>query len=295
MFKVGKVFHLAHVVEDLDPVDRWYDEVFGCERYYRAVAKFAMREASLLVISDLCMEPIQVAKGLEGADKAPIGRFLSRFGPRFHSIAWYVDDLSACVQDLGAAGLSQMDVAGRPIDPSRAATWTDSAAHASWTHPRETHAVWEFAEPGFAGDPRLAPGWTADRWRDEHPLGIERTSHLTVTFEDVDLARPLYEGVLHGTVLADRATDAGRSVYFEVGEGVVEARQPAPGTRAAADIESRGEGVFAMTFEVVDIGRAAEFLASKDQVVETLDDGSLLIQPEHAFGITVGFTQTPPY
>ena len=30
MFRIGKLFHLTHVVDDLEAVDRWYDEgVFG--------------------------------------------------------------------------------------------------------------------------------------------------------------------------------------------------------------------------------------------------------------------------
>ena len=29
MFKIGKLFHLTHVVSDLAAVDKWYDEVFG--------------------------------------------------------------------------------------------------------------------------------------------------------------------------------------------------------------------------------------------------------------------------
>ncbi|MPY96165.1 MAG: hypothetical protein GEV08_24805 [Acidimicrobiia bacterium] len=291
MFEIGKVFHLTHVVEDLDAVDRWYDEIFACDRFYRAVAKFAAREASLLVIGDMVMEPVQVAHSIEGADQAPIGRFLSRFGEHFHSIAWYVDDLRATVRALDDAGIRQVDVAGRRIDPTKAASWTNTSAHAVWTHPKDTHALLEFSEPGFAADPRLAAGWTANRWRDEHPLGIEGTSHLTVLFEDVEQALPLYAGVLGGSQVGEATTEQGRSIYFAVGEGVVEALQPEAGSGAAADLESAGEGVFAITFKVVDIGRAAEFLAGKGQVFERLGDDAVVIRPEHAFGMTVGFTQ----
>ena len=27
MFTIGKLFHLTHVVDDLEAVDRWYDEL----------------------------------------------------------------------------------------------------------------------------------------------------------------------------------------------------------------------------------------------------------------------------
>lgn len=291
-FEIGKVFHLTHVVEDLDAVDRWYDEVFGCERFYKAVARLAAREASLLVIGDMVMEPVQVAHGIEGADQQPIGRFLARFGPRFHSIAWYVDDLGATVQSLAAAGVRQVDVTGRRIDPARAAAWKDTSVHAVWTHPKDTHALLEFSEPGFAADPRLAEGWSAARWRDEHPLGIEGTSHLTVLFEDVGDAGAVYEGMLGGRLVREEATDERRSRYFAVGEGIVEARQPLDaGSRAAADLEQAGEGVFAITFKTADVDRAAEFLRGKGQVFERQADGDLVLHPEHAFGMTIAFTE----
>ena len=47
MFKVGKEFHLLHVVSDLDVVDGWYDEVFAVRRFVRNTMKAAMRKASL--------------------------------------------------------------------------------------------------------------------------------------------------------------------------------------------------------------------------------------------------------
>ena len=35
MFKIGKLFHLTHVVSDLGAIDRWYDDVFAVTRFYR--------------------------------------------------------------------------------------------------------------------------------------------------------------------------------------------------------------------------------------------------------------------
>jgi len=36
VFKIGKLFHLTHVVEDLDAVDAWYDDIFAVEPSTRA-------------------------------------------------------------------------------------------------------------------------------------------------------------------------------------------------------------------------------------------------------------------
>ncbi len=59
MLKVGKEFHLLHVVSDLDAADGWYDEVFAVRRFVRNTMKAAMRKASLVLIGDFVMEPAQ--------------------------------------------------------------------------------------------------------------------------------------------------------------------------------------------------------------------------------------------
>ena len=114
---IGKLFHLAHLVEDLDATDLLYDEVFACQRYYRRYEKAARREASLLIVCDQCMEPIEPSS--DPADAAtPLGRFKSRFGNRLHSIAWYVDDIEAFTARLLGHGVRLVGLTGRPVtDP----------------------------------------------------------------------------------------------------------------------------------------------------------------------------------
>jgi hypothetical protein len=93
MFKIGKLFHLTHVVSDLAAVDKWYDDVFGVTRFYRGYEKMAGRDASLIAIGEVIMEPMmpaRVAYLLNPSGK----KFHDRFGEHFHSIAWYVDDVT---------------------------------------------------------------------------------------------------------------------------------------------------------------------------------------------------------
>ena len=72
MFKIGKIFHLTHVVKDLAACDRWYDEIFAVNRFYHGYEKLAAREASLVLIGDLVMEPVMLAK-VPDAERTPIG------------------------------------------------------------------------------------------------------------------------------------------------------------------------------------------------------------------------------
>jgi len=286
MFKVGKIFHLTHVVKDLAAVDRWYDEIFGVNRFYHGFEKLAARNASLLLIGDLVMEPVMLAD-VPGAESTPVGKFLARFGQHFHSIAWYVDNVNAMATDLGQHNLRLYDVTGKVVKPPM-------RAEAIWTHPKETHALLEFAATGnYIPDPRLKPDWTTAPWRDHHPLGIDRTSHITVLFGDLNAAKSLYVDLLGGKLLHESETPGRkRSTFIAVGEDtVIEAAQPlSANSPEGRDLELNGEGVHAVTFKTLNLKRAAEFLKSKHQRIEAEDANSFMLNIEDSFGMPMGFT-----
>ena len=286
MFNVGKLFHLAHLVDDLDAVDHWYDEVFSCVRFYRAYEKAALREASLLVISDMLMEPIMPSAAPEAAN-SPLRKFQARFGNRLHSIAWYVDDIKACSADLGAKGIRQVGLTGKPVtDPSKAV--------AIWTHPKDTHALLEFCEAGFAADPRLEANWSVQAWR-EHPLHIEQSSHITCLFESVDDAAATYGDALGGTLVETRDGPDALRRFWAVGDGtVVEAVQPLEaGTPEGRDLADNGEGVFALAFRTSDLAGAATFLEEKGQRLVDRTADSFRVDLDPGFGLRLSFTDRP--
>lgn len=231
------------------------------------------------------MEPVQLAN-VDGAELSPIGKFRARFGEHFHSIAWYVDDVVACIAALDARGIRMVDVKGRPIAEPRRGI-------AVWTHPKDTHALLEFYEPGYGRDPRLEAGWSADFWREEHPLGIERTSHMTVLFNNLDDARDLYVGTLAGRPLHEMdIPGVGRSAFIALGEDtVIEATQPAePDSPQGKDLARNGEGVFGVTFRTRDLARAADFLASKGHRLDSSKPGVITLDPQQTFGMPMAFT-----
>jgi catechol 2,3-dioxygenase-like lactoylglutathione lyase family enzyme len=286
MFTVGKLFHLAHLVEDLDAVDRWYDDVFDCDRFYRRYEKAAMRDASLLVISDMIMEPIQPSSAPEAAG-SPLAKFKGRYGNRLHSIAWYVDDITECAAHFLKLGIRQVGLTGRPVtDPSKAV--------AVWTHPKDTHALLEFCEPTFAVDPRLQEGWTDTRWSTQHPLRIQRTSHITVLLEDLDNAEAVYGTALQGRLLhRDDQSAGGPRAYYAVGEEtVIDAVQPTTtDTPEGRDFADNGEGVHAIVFATADLNSATAFLRERNQRLEPAGDDTVFINQEDSFGLRVGFTR----
>jgi hypothetical protein len=74
MFKIGKEFHLLHVVNDLDAADGWYDDVFAVRRFVRNSLKAAMRKASLVLIADFVMERA-ACNGSTPAGGSPVTAF----------------------------------------------------------------------------------------------------------------------------------------------------------------------------------------------------------------------------
>jgi catechol 2,3-dioxygenase-like lactoylglutathione lyase family enzyme len=288
MFKIGKLFHLTHVVSDLNAVDRWYDDVFAVTRYYHGFAPAAGRDASLIAIGDVIMEPMTPAK-VENLKNQSVKRFHDRFGEHFHSIAFYVDDVPAISNHLASHNLKMWDVTGRTVTPP-------NEKFAVWTHPRETPGQLEFAIVGRDTiDPRLQPAWTTEFWRERHPLGIEHASHITTVVKDLGAAKKFFCEVLGGKLFHEHDTPGRKkSAFVAVGEDtVVELAQPtSSNTAEAQDLEKNGEGVHALTFKTRNVARASDFLKSKGMRPER-DGDSIALGRDQCFGMVIGFSERP--
>jgi extradiol dioxygenase family protein len=287
MFKIGKLFHMTHVVSDLAAVDKWYDDVFGVTRFYRGYEKMAGRDASLIAIGNVVMEPMMPAR-VANLLNPSVKKFHDRFGQHFHSIAWYVDDVPGISAQLDKHGLRQFNISGKTVKPGE-------ESHAVWTHPKETHGQLEFAEiMKYTIDPRLQPAWSNEYWSARHPLGIERASHLSVTVRDLATAKRLYCDALGGKLIhAEESAGHKRSAFVAVGEDtVVELAQPLSSTSPEAqDMEQNGEGTYALYFKTRDLAKATDFLKSKSLRPEAAGKDSVVLGKDQAFGMVIGFTQ----
>jgi catechol 2,3-dioxygenase-like lactoylglutathione lyase family enzyme len=287
MFKIGKLFHLTHVVSDLAAVDKWYDDVFGVTRFYRGYEKMAGRDASLIAIGEVIMEPMMPAR-VANLQNPSVKKFHDRFGQHFHSIAWYVDDVAEISAQLDQRGLRLFNISGKPVKPGE-------ESFAIWTHPKETHGQLEFAAIGkYTIDPRLQPGWSNEYWGGRHPLGIERASHICVTVRDLPNAQRLYCDVLGGKLIhEEESAGLKKSAFVAVGaDSVVELAQPLSSTSLEAlDMEQNGEGVYSIVFKTRDLAKANDFLKSKQLRPDAAGTDSIVLGKDQAFGMVVGFTQ----
>ncbi|HXW83138.1 MAG TPA: VOC family protein [Candidatus Binataceae bacterium] len=287
MFKIGRLFHLTHVVSDLRKVDQWYDEVFGVTRYYHGYAPAAGRDASLIAIGNLIMEPMAPARVAKLRNPS-VKKFHERFGQHFHSIAWYVDDVGAISTHLGAHGLRLFDINGTLVTPP-------NEKFAVWTHPRETHGQLEFAAVGSKHHRPVAAARLVERLLARAPSARNR---VRVAHHcgggDVAAARRLYCEVLGGRLLHERETPARkRSAFVAVGEDtVVELAQPLGSDgREALDLERNGEGIHALTLRVRDLRKVDNFLRSRGLRPESDAFDSIVLGPDQAFGMVIGFTE----
>ena len=287
MFKIGKLFHLTHVVSDLAAVDQWYDEVFAVTRYYRGYEKLAGRDASLIAIGEVIMEPMMPAR-VANLQNQSVKKFHDRFGQHFHSIAWYVDNVPEISAQLDRSGFRLFNIVGKQVKPGE-------ESFAIWTHPKDTHGQLEFATIGkYSIDPRLQPAWSNNFWSQQHQLGIERASHITVVVRDLPSAKRLYCDILGGKLIhEEEAAQRKRSAFVAVGEDtVVELAQPISQTNAEArEMDQNGEGIYSVMFATRDLSRANAFLKSKHLTPEPDGPDSIVLGKDQAFGMVVGFTQ----
>src|SRR5271165_2719884 len=91
-FRIGKLFHLTPLVDDLDEAVEFFTSIFAPLTYYRGYSPHWHRDAALMAIADSVIEPLKPLAP-EGGDKATSWfRYMDGFGPRVHNVALYCDD-----------------------------------------------------------------------------------------------------------------------------------------------------------------------------------------------------------
>jgi len=288
---IGKIFHLIHMTGDLPALEAWYDDVFSVRRGWldNHYLESERRDASLVALADVIIEPLAPSFADEDWAQFPLGRFYNRFGNHWHSIAWYADDVRPHWEKLRENNIRILGTAGSssdsPPDPSSTL----------FTHPRDTIAQIEIQGPldMFDTDPRVLPDYDRHWWRTEHPLGLHGLSYTTILTRDLDRAKHVFVDVLDGTLLEESDSDlTGTSdAYVRVGESVVQLSTPTrPGTIAASDVEANGEIHHAACFRVSDLEVAEAYLKSKGIETEARNEHTIVSSPDTTHGAAFRWT-----
>jgi extradiol dioxygenase family protein len=291
---IRQFFHYIHMVDDFDEAEARYALLLSPQV---SVAKhwsdFDKRWASLAVVGpDFVLEIMEPSRA-EADRGEPIPKFHSRHGQHLHSFAWYVD-----ADDLAALAGRVHHYGARIVDPYGTLSEGGGTSQAAtfFTHPKDTFGQLEFHGLMPAGsrlpDPHLAADWSGAAWRDDHPLGIGRTSHLTTVVADLDRARTFYEEALGAPAFYEETTDERRSAFALVGtETVVELAQPTVSdSRLGRDLAQHGEIPHAMTFQVARLDPVEDHAAKAGVRVADRSADTVTLEPDDMFGAVVAFT-----
>lgn len=288
---LGKIFHLVHMTGDLPSLETWYDDVFGVRRGWldHHYAQSEQRDASLVTLADVVIEPLAPAFAVDGWDRYPLGRFYNRFGNHWHSIAWYCEDALPYWELMREHGIRVFGPAGGQSDEP------PPAGSPVFTHPKDTITQIQFDPPreSRSRDPRLHPDYDPLWWLTNHPLGLYGLSYTTVLTRDLERGEHIFAGVLGGDVI-ERSTSGltgTEDVYVRLGESVVQLSTPTGNDGIAADdLAASGEIHHAVCFRVADLDRTEKYLASKGITTSARDDDTILSAPETTHGVPFRWT-----
>lgn len=291
-YAIGQLAQIIHVTNDLPAARHLYGNVFGGESYYEGYSPYEKRDASIFAIGDLTVEPMSPADE-PGAMDMPVGRFLSRFGPRLFSVAINATGIRALADHLVESGVRVVGPGGTSLE-----TITDEPPVSIYTHPRDTGFLIEFVDfgvPLMPTSPRLGSDWSASRWADDHPLGVTGWSHVTAVVRDIDASVALFTTLFGAAVLeAPHAWADGISARIMLGsESVIELLQPAVGSAHARTLERDGEGLVELGITVRDLSRAADALRVAGVASERSSVGTLVLDSQATAGAPIVLIEDP--
>jgi catechol 2,3-dioxygenase-like lactoylglutathione lyase family enzyme len=301
-YGIRDIYHIVHSIDKLSQVDDWYDEVFLPRRGMMDdnYAPTYGRMASLVVIADCVIEIMSPRMDANDWAASPIGKFYQRFGRRWYSIAWYVDDVGVVWDRLQAHGVRV--IGGGPSSQS---SDRPTGTTPIFTSPRDTvtqlqfmrrtprRSAQEFKQSGEI-DPRYLPGWSSDWWATHHPLQVQRLGYITILTEDPAKLLHLFTDALGGTKVheAESKLTGTQDVYVTLGtQTVLQLSTPlGGGTLAAEDMAKNGPTLHAVAFTVKDLDAAEAHLADRGLTILERDETTLLVDPETTYGAAYRFT-----
>jgi hypothetical protein len=290
---IRELFHFMQLVGDHEATHDAYGRLLAPKDWGpKHWSDFDKRWATLSCVGpDFVLEIMEPSK--DPADLgAPLPKFHARHGDHLHSLSWYVDpeDMRPLMERLSAMGVNVL-TPYLERDP-------EAPIDTFFTHPKTTFGQLEFqARPDGDNDRdfHLKPGWSGEFWREEFPLGLVRTSHLTLAVSDLEAAQDLYHKGFDAPSFHREETGDRISSYCLVGtDTVVEIAQPtSEHSWIGQDLAAHGNIPHAMTFTVADLAAAEKHAVSCGFSVAWRDDETFYLDPAGLANAVVGFTVRP--
>lgn len=208
---------------------------------------------------------------------SPLTRFLARYGPGIHSVAWSVDDLWTVESLLRRDGvrITGTDIEGRHL----------------FMHPKDTAGVLvEWTDTDFAEDPRHGA----------HPVDLTRgavpvrgVARVTAVVHDLAAAVARWAHLVDLTGGAAHAGDLAGEVVADLEIADLVLRLTAPVTaddRWQAFVDGGGERLASVAWTVDDLEATADHLAAADIRVTTRTGSVLVTDPADTLGLAMEWT-----
>lgn len=277
---VDKLLHITHAMENNRrrlELEKFYLDVFAAQTFFDArPAQGLERDETLTLIGKT-----QLIPQAPSDENAPVARAIKAYAPGLKGMAVKVANLRKVDAHLVRHGLHL--------------NYTDPMFQDVFflTRPEETfNFPVEFCQVEMPNDLRLRPGWSADWWRDAHPLGIEKLSSIEVVNGDLEAAKKFYTEGFELRLIHERTLEAegARAAAFFAGDFVLEVLQPsAKNTPAAELLAQRGGGIYALSFKVKSVAKAADYLKSKNLRLLGDTRKRFTIDPRDAYGARFTF------
>ena len=282
MLTVRRAYHVTHMVKNLEAATDLYQRVFQPPIQFDGFHAGENRDASFANVSDAYIElfaPRDVAAPNPTSNGA---RYIRRSGQGICNFGWLVEDtIPDAIRFCESLGYTLVYVAG----PTRCAFFV---------HPKQAHGMMlEIAAETIPDDPRLEPGW-AERWRDKHPLGIERMNAVTYAVRDIDGAVGLIQALTGAAVIHRGLNEAGdeESAFIAIVDHVIEVRRSRnDASDIARFIDTKGPHIHSVTFKVKDLGQARDYLRELGlHVLEHAPAATIAIDTADMLGARYYFT-----
>ena len=280
MFAPEKLLHVVQGAKDYSTrraLENLYLEVFAAQTYYEARPVEGLdRDETLALIGELCLI-VQNGLNLD----TEWNRLRASYAGRFAQMAIKVPDIESTEAHFRDRGLNPVCV-----NPQFKKVFFV-------TDPEETLNVrFELCARDMPNDLRLRPEWSADWWRDSHPLRIEGLSSIVTACGNLETASRFYEDVFGLKQLGDHELPevGARSASFAIGNDVpfvIEVWQPTQdGTPLADYVAKFGGGIYAVNFKVESVEAARGYLKSKGLRLVGDSERRLVIEPSDTGGTT---------
>jgi catechol 2,3-dioxygenase-like lactoylglutathione lyase family enzyme len=236
---VRRVIHAIHATGDLAACRARYLDTLGGLIFAEGYFEPEDRDMALLYVADFMIEPM-APRDTQRQDKA-FARYLSRYGPGWHSFELKVDDGPAAAAALKAAGCRLSAEYGFFF----------------YVRPESTGGVLlEVCETPMPNDPHDRRGWRSG-WSEGHRSGVLRLDHIACATSDLAAALHLFTGLFDGELLADERTalpQPGRRARVRLADTDVLFVQPDDPASGPLDqfLQPPCAGVYALVWQVED-------------------------------------------